>query len=650
MIAAAMQPQSLPAERAEEYFEHSRDQLTLLVDRMFAWLLAAEWIGMIGAALMLSPRVWNGNQSGVHPHLWAAILAGPAFILPAIALAVLWPSRQITRHTIAAAQILVSILLIDITGGRIETHFHIFGSLAFLACYRDWRVLLTASALTAADHVVRGVWLPETVYGIITVSPWRWVEHAWWVLFEDCFLFISIGQSTREMRAVSVSKAQLYTGAYHDVLTGLANRRLLKESFDSGSQTGTGSMRALLFIDLDRFKQANDTLGHTVGDKLLKLVSSRLSAAVTSGDTLARIGGDEFVVLMEDVRSEAETTEAASRFLGALSSPFDVEGHELLLSASIGISLSPEHGTDLPTLQERADRAMYVAKSRGRNQYAVFSSEVARHEDRLQEIGRDLFHAQTRDELQLHFQPLIESDGKLAGFEALLRWTHPVHGSIPPADFIPLAERSGLIIPIGDWVLREACRACKTWQRAGQRPVGVAVNVSAIQFERSDFPERVAGILGEFSMTASLLTLELTESVLIRDVARTRRQLAGLRASGIRIALDDFGTGYSSLSYLTTLPADTIKLDHSFVNREFSNASAVLESVIEMAHRVGLRVVGEGVETSAQQERLSGMRCDEMQGYYFSRPMPANAVKGYVASRQSDRAPAVEADRVLVEC
>jgi diguanylate cyclase (GGDEF)-like protein len=631
-------------QRTEEYYRQARNELTVLVDHMFAWLLAAEWLGMIAAALVISPRVWSGTSSGVHPHVWAAVLAGPAFIFPAISLAILFPTRQITRHVVAVAQILVSILLIDITGGRIETHFHVFGSLAFLAFYRDWRVLTTASALTAVDHVVRGIWWPESVYGIVTVSPWRWIEHAWWVAFEDTFLFLSIKRSIREMWAVAASKARLYTGAHHDVLTGLANRRLLQESFESSPQKHAPLMRAVLFIDLDRFKHANDTLGHTIGDKLLQLVASRLVEAVAFRDTLARVGGDEFVILMEDVASEAAAIEAGGRLLNALSTPFVVDGNELLLSASVGISLFPQHGTDLAALQERADRAMYVAKSRGRNQCAVFSSDVGRREDRLQQIGRDLYQAQERGELELYFQPLVERDGELTGFEALLRWTHPEYGPIPPSDCIPLAEKSGLIVAIGDWVLREACCICKTWQRAGRRPLGVAVNVSAIQFERPEFPERVARILNEYAMDPGLLTLELTEGVLLRDLELTRHQLDGLRESGIRISLDDFGTGYSSLSYLAALPADTIKLDHSFANRDCGNTSAVVGSVIEMAHRVGLRVIGEGVETQAQNDRLSGMDCDELQGFYFSPPMPETAVQEYIGSHEKNWAEKKSAD------
>jgi diguanylate cyclase (GGDEF)-like protein len=621
--------------RATGYFRQSIDELARQVDHMFVWLLAAEWIGAIATAAIVTPRVWNGTQNALHPHLWAALLAGPVFILPAIGIALLRPGSHLSRHVIAVAQILVSVLLIDATGGRIETHFHVFGSLAFLAFYRDWRVLITASALTAVDHFVRGVWWPQSVYGVTTASPWRWAEHAWWVVFEDFFLILSTRRSIREMWAVAASKAQLYAGAYHDVLTGLANRRLLQERFESRAHSERESSSAVIFIDLDRFKQANDTLGHNVGDKLLALVAQRLSGAVAaSRGTLARIGGDEFVLLLNELSGRGEALDGGSDLLNALAAPFTVEGHELLLSASVGISLYPEHGEDLETLQERADQAMYSAKSQGRNRCVVFSSEVAKHENMLKEISRDLYKALINGEFRVHFQPLVEKDARVVGFEALLRWTHPRHGSIAPSDFIPLAEKSGAIVAIGEWVLKEACRSCCLWQRETQSALGVAVNVSAVQFDEPDFPERVKSILSECGMDPSLLTLELTEGVLVRDVERARRQLSGLREMGVRIALDDFGTGYSSLSYLTVMPADSIKLDRSFLSREFAESAAVIESIIEMAHRLGLRVVGEGVETSAESDRLFGLSCDELQGFYFSRAMPADAVHRFVESSQ----------------
>jgi diguanylate cyclase (GGDEF)-like protein len=630
--AEVIEPSATPAlsTRASENFRYAIDELARQVDRMFVWLLAAEWLGMMAAALVVTPRVWSGAQNALHPHLWAALLAGPVFIIPAIMVALLWPGSHLSRHVIAVAQILVSVLLIDVTGGRIETHFHIFGSLAFLAFYRDWRVLVTASALTAVDHFVRGVWWPQSVYGITTASSWRWVEHAWWVVFEDFFLIIATRRSIREMWAVAVSKAQLYTGAYHDILTGLANRRLLQERFESQPQAERDSSRAIIFIDLDRFKQANDTLGHTVGDKLLTLVAQRLSSVTPDNGTLARVGGDEFVFLLDTPAGLEEAVEGGASLLHAMAAPFSVDGHELLLSASVGISLYPEHGQDLETLQERADQAMYSAKSQGRNRCVVFSTELAKHENMLKEVGRDLYKALINNELQVHFQPLVERGAKLIGFEALLRWTHPRYGSIAPSDFIPLAERSGAIVAIGEWVLREACRSCRLWQTNAQSPLGVAVNVSAVQFEEPDFPMRVKSIVSESGLDPALLTLELTEGVLVRDLERARTQLAGLRDMGIRVALDDFGTGYSSLSYLTSMPADSIKLDRSFLSREFAKSAAVIESIIEMAHRLGLRVVGEGIETRAESERLFDLSCDELQGFYFSRAIPADAVQEFV--------------------
>jgi diguanylate cyclase (GGDEF)-like protein len=587
---------------------------------MMSWLLGLEWVGMIVTALLLSPRTWSGSESHLHPHLWAALLAGPAFILPAILMAVVYPARTVTRHAIAAAQMLVSALLIDITGGRLETHFHIFGSLAFLAFYRDWRVLMTASAVTAANHLIGGFLWPEAVYGVLTVSPWRWVEHVWWVVFEDCFLIIG---GMREER--------LDWGAHHDTLTGLANRRLLGEYYDS-MPAGPNARRALLFIDLDHFKQANDTLGHAVGDKLLTLVARRLVEAVGARATVARVGGDEFVAVIDNVTGQKEALDAGNRILGALSWPFQTGEHELMLSASVGISLYPEHGTDLAALQECADSAMYFAKQQGRNASAVYSPEIDAREKVLHQIRRDLYGALSRGEFRVHYQPLVNRDARVESFEALLRWTHPVHGPIGPADFIPMAEKAGLIAEIGEWVLVQACRQCRSWQRKGRPPVSVGVNVSAVQFELPDFPRRVIEILRESGLEPSLLTLELTEGMIIRNLPFASQQLAGLRALGVRISLDDFGTGYSSLSYLSSMSADTIKLDRSFLNRDSVSNREIIQSVVSMAHRIGMRVVAEGVETLHQCDRLKELNCDELQGFYYSRAIPADDVAGFLES------------------
>ncbi len=629
-------------EREALYLRRATDDLTIRINRMFIWLLAAEWVALIGIALFLSPRLWNGADSSMHPHLWAAILSGPAFILPAIAITLLYPLKPATKHVIAVAQMLVSVVLTDVTGGRIESHFHIFGSLAFLAFYRDWRVLITASVITAVDHFVRGIWWPQSAYGVLTVSPWRWVEHAWWVVFEDVFLIIAARRGSVEMREVAGSKSQLYAEAYHDVLTGLANRRLLKERFEAHLDSDPNQRGAILFVDLDRFKQVNDTLGHTVGDQLLALVSARLMDAVGDAGILARVGGDEFVLLMERIEGPEHALDMGALLLGAFQKPFQVGEHDLLLSATVGISLYPEHGSQLTVLQERADRAMYVAKSQGRNQCALFSSEIGRREDLLKDLASDLFHALPKGELALYFQPLVDRREQIVGFEALLRWKHPVHGLVPPADFIGIAERSGLIVGIGEWVLAEACRRCVAWRSDEGKPLGVAVNISALQFDQREFPQRVREILNSSGMHPDLLTLELTESILVTDLTRACAHLEGLRQIGVKVALDDFGTGYSSLSYLTMLPTDTIKLDRSFLNRKANNTSAVVSSVIQLAHQIGLRVVGEGVESREQTDWLINLGCDELQGYYFSPPMPADSVQRFIQANEAKHPGVVE--------
>ncbi|HWF11727.1 MAG TPA: EAL domain-containing protein [Bryobacteraceae bacterium] len=276
---------------------------------------------------------------------------------------------------------------------------------------------------------------------------------------------------------------------------------------------------------------------------------------------------------------------------------------------------------------------MYVAKSQGRNCCVQFSTEVARREEIVQEIARDLSLALSRAQFQLHYQPLVQRDGGLTGFEALVRWNHPLHGLVAPAEFIPQVEKSGLILSLGDWILRQACSTCRTWQMPGQPRVGVAVNVSAPQFDQPNYSERVLRALDETGLDPSLLTLELTEGVLVRDLTRTRTHLAVLRLAGIRIALDDFGTGYSSLSYLTDLPADVIKLDRSFLNRELPESSTVVESIVNLAHRLGLQVVAEGVETDTQRTNVLDLMCDQMQGYYFSKPVAAGEVPRLLEER-----------------
>ncbi len=617
--------------RAVAYFEASARQNTSTVDRMMAWLLALEWAGIMVVASANSAFVWEGADRHWNPHLLAAVFAGPVFIFPAIATALLYPSRALTRHVVAVAQMLVSVVLIGLTNGRIETHFHVFGSLAFLAFYRDWRVLITASAVAAIDHVARGIWWPASIYGALTVNPFRWLEHVWWVVFEDFFLLLAIQKGVAESKELAHSKSLLYEGAYHDVLTGLGNRRLLSEQFHAALTTTPDVRRALLFVDLDRFKQANDLHGHLVGDKLLQEVAKRLASTVDENAVLARIGGDEFNVFLREA-SEKDAAALGKRLLDSLTEPFNIEGHNLLLSATVGIGLCPQHGATLEGLQECADQAMYAAKAHGRNQVAIYSESHSANKSDFEGLARDLFDAQANDQFHLCYQPLIGRNGKVSGFEALLRWKHPSLGLIMPAQFLPIAERSALILPIGEWVMEEACRQCRIWQSGSGAPVGVSINISAVQFEQPSFPEQVGRIAAQAGLHPSLLTLDINEGVAIRDMPKAHSHLNSLRSQGIRVSLDDFGTGFSSLSYLAELPVDSIKLDRSFIQREVGKGASVVEAVVELAHRIGLKVVAEGVESQMEADWLMTLNCDELQGYYVSWPLPGSLVLPYLIS------------------
>lgn len=601
---------------------HSLILLLLLVELASVVLLAT----MNGSAL--SHQFFLGD-----PQIRMAMIAGAILIVPAILVARIYPAAQISRHLLAVAQVGFSSLLAH-TGGRTDVHFEAFGSLAFLALYCDWRVLLTANAVLALGSLVRFDGWPQLVHFALhpVISGWR--RGFLWVAAEDLILITACQRIVHAIRASATRESRLHWDACHDGLTRLPNRRMLQDRFSATmKKQGQG---ALLFIDLDRFKQANDTLGHTLGDRLLAMVGDRLLTVLRPGRAfVARVGGDEFVALIEEATGAEEALAVATELIAALRRPFRVDHEEVLLSASIGISLCPAHGTDLATLQEHADRAMYMAKVNGRGQCAIFSAEGMRQESMMRQMDRDLYLALPRGELRLWFQPLVERTGRLHGFEALLRWQHPTRGLLLPSEFIPSAEKSGLITSIGEWVLWEACRQCMTWRVPPGDGIGVAVNVSAIQFDRNDFPQQVMSVVAESGLRADRLTLELTEGVLMRELARTSQQLARLRAAGVRVALDDFGTGYSSLSYLTSLPVDVIKLDRSFINRPFANAIALVESIVDMAHRIGLRVVAEGIETVAQAREIADLQCDEMQGLCFSGAIPAESVAEFLRDHVS---------------
>ena len=387
---------------------------------------------------------------------------------------------------------------------------------------------------------------------------------------------------------------------------------------------------AVMFLDLDRFKVVNDTLGHSVGDELLKAVATRLQASLREEDSIARMGGDEFTVLLADLKTIDDAAKIAQKVLDTVAQPVSIDGTELFLTTSIGIAVFPSDGDTAEALLANADHAMYRAKDAGRNSYQMFTPAMnSRALERLS-LENDLRHALDRGELVLHYQPQINiATGRVTGVEALLRWNRPGFGLVAPKDFIPIAEETRLIVPIGEWVLREACRQARAWQSAGSPDFRMAVNLSPRQFQHSDLPQVIASALEFSGLPPGNLELEITESLAMQNTARTITTLQRLREMGVQIAIDDFGTGHSSLNYLRSFPIDSVKIDQEFVQEIETSAAdrAIIAAVIGMARGLSLRVIAEGVETEQQLDFLREQGCEEVQGFLFSEPVPAGSLQ-----------------------
>ncbi len=416
--------------------------------------------------------------------------------------------------------------------------------------------------------------------------------------------------------------------AQHDAVTNLPNRLVL---YDRVTQAIRLSRRrktvtGIIFLDLDRFKYINDSLGHAIGDRLLQSVAGRLLASVRDSDTVTRQGGDEFVILLSELAHQQDAAKSADKILLALAAPHFIGGHELHIDGSIGISVYPPDGEDAETLIKNADVAMYHAKEAGRNNFQYFATEMNEKVVERQSLEEGLRRALERGEFLLHYQPKVNlNTGEITSVEALIRWQRPDRGLVPPGQFVPVAEDSGLILPIGRWVLREACRQARAWQDAGLASVSIAVNVSAAEFRQKDFVESIQTILKETGLEARYLELELTESVLMNNAKFTASVLQKVKAMGIHLAIDDFGTGYSSLSYLREFPIDILKIDRSFVNQITSDSeeSTIVNAIVSMGKSLKHLVVAEGIETNEQKSYLQAHHCEEGQGYLFSRPLPA---------------------------
>ena len=440
-----------------------------------------------------------------------------------------------------------------------------------------------------------------------------------------------------DISAAQAMRMKMTHLAHHDFLTDLPNRVLLNDRITQAIALAKrrGTQLAVLFLDLDNFKHINDSLGHETGDKLLQSVALRLSACVRGSDTVSRLGGDEFVVLVTEDKYAEDAALTADKILAALAAPHAIDKHELHVTTSIGISVYPTDGEDTETLIKNADTAMYHAKEKGRDNYQFFRHEMNVRAVERHVIESHLRHALERQEFVLHYQPKVNlATGAITGAEALLRWMHPEWGMVLPERFVPIAEDCGLIVPIGRWVLREACAQARRWEDAGLKPASIAVNISALEFRRGDFVEGVRAILRETGLAPRCLQLEITESVLMHNAESSTAILRQLKDMGVQLAVDDFGTGYSSLSYLHLFPIDVLKIDGSFVHDidSINGNGSIVSAVIAMGTSLKQRVIAEGVEKQGQLAFLKAQHCEEGQGYFFSRPLVAEEFAALLAT------------------
>ncbi len=453
-------------------------------------------------------------------------------------------------------------------------------------------------------------------------------------------LFLLVKRADRIIKAQSLLQTahagQIRHQADHDPLTGLPNRRYFRDLLGQSMTRAheNDHLIAVLFIDLDRFKPINDSLGHQAGDRLLKVIAERLTACCRDSDIVARLGGDEFTIILDRVDHVRHIERCAQRVIDTVSRPIHLDDKELSVGASVGISIYPFDDLDIDELIKHADTAMYHAKDSGRNRYAYYSEEMNAEAHLRLELERDLRTALREGQFEVHYQPRFDlALQRVTGVEALLRWQHPDKGMMPPSTFIPLAEETGLIIPLGQWVLQTACRDIAALNTLRADPLNVSINVSARQFEQDDFIDGLREFLHGAEMAATHIELELTESLLMRTDRDSSDNLSRLKAMGLRLSLDDFGTGYSSLNYIKRLPLDTLKIDRSFIRDAGSNArdAALVAAISGMARNLGMRLVAEGVETEEQMRLVNTHRCDEVQGYLISRPLPLDALKTFLA-------------------
>ncbi|MBS1197783.1 MAG: hypothetical protein H6R18_1568 [Proteobacteria bacterium] len=464
-----------------------------------------------------------------------------------------------------------------------------------------------------------------------------WMEANVQAVWKNDEIITDVITVSRDITERKIAEQKIEFLAYHDALTELPNRLLARDRMHQAIANAERQKTklALLFLDLDNFKTVNDSLGHAVGDLLLKAVAGRLKECVRDSDTLSRQGGDEFLIIMTELESAEVVAPVLDKIHDHIQRSFEIEGNELTTSVSIGVAIYPDNGRDFDTLLKKADTAMYRAKEQGRNTYRFFDAKM--NVDAVEHLNfrNGLRRALDRDEFVLHYQPQIDLlSGNLIGAEALIRWQHPELGLVAPGRFISVAEDSGLIVPIGEWVIREACRQAASWPKAGGRQVGVAVNLSAVQFKRGSLEKTVMRALDESGLHPALLELELTESILIRDTEEVLATVRRLKALGVKLSIDDFGTGYSSLSYLKRFSVDKLKIDQTFIRDMATDPEdeVIVRTIIQMAQSLDLRTIAEGVETEQMLSHLKLFHCDEVQGFHIAKPMPAENFVSFIGT------------------
>jgi len=543
----------------------------------------------------------------------------------------------------ALGLVTASAVVVHLSGGVTEAHFHFFVVVALLSLYEDWVPWGLAIAFVLLHHGVMGAMDPKSVYGDhadAIAHPWKWAGiHTGFIAAMAGVNLVSWRSNELTRRGQTRARAELAHRASHDPLTGLPNRRAFVEEVERALKRHTRQARAakgrvaVLFVDVDDFKVVNDSLGHGAGDRLLEAVAERLSATLRPQDVVARFGGDEFTVLVADVADAADALRVAGRLADALRPPILLDGEARFVTASVGLAVAGDHGSPAAAngLLQDADAAMYRAKERGKARCEIFDDSMREVAVRRLELEGSLREALANGQLHLDYQPQVRlPDGEITGVEALIRWRHPQLGTISPAEFVPMAERLGLIVEIGAWVIREACCQARRWDR----DLEVAVNVSTRQLAHGGLTATVRDALADSGLAPHRLCLEITETALMADIDRARAILAELRELGVLLAVDDFGVGHASLRHLRELlPVDILKVDKSFVDGVVDDCedAAIVAAVVRLAVGLGLECVAEGVETAEQAAELAAMGCHIAQGYHFARPLAPERVAELLA-------------------